>query len=452
MTDSPQLDQNLMPENEDPIPEGDQISQTKLRQVIMDMFNLDDFRLLCADLNVNFDELGGPTDPLSIRASKLIEHFQRRQRLRVLLITLQKQRPALTWSQIHLDPGETASILSGLPVMITQPPSADSDTLIANRSFMALLQLVRRPETREAVVSFQTDFEAASDQIDLMNNYKLVHDLFQELENRYFLIENDRKRLPDDDLAWDNLAINEPELSSKIDDLLKTPYRAVFAQEASTWLSQLEKVKVETQTAVENTDLITLNKAIRLLYRIINRQPSRINAQLVLAANTLRLDNLEKAITLICDNIDASDFSGELQLITHIKQGAGALSGIDVNLQKLTKEHNAWQAIDDELRRVEATLDTNIAELEDAWYDLETMTQDLLQGHEEEWAASIQEVSISLGEAIAEGIIVKARRLFRRYRSQTGRRFRQVDLELLGLCHNLQKVGESLDLLLRTVK
>lgn len=453
MTNSPQLNLNPMPENDDAIPEGDQISQQKLRQVILDMFNLEDFRLLCADLNVSFDDLAGPSDPLSLRASKLIEYFQRRQRLRVLLLTLQKQRPALTWNQIYLEPGETASVSLNLPPLIlSHPPLSDSDTSIANRSFMALLQLVRRPETHEAVVSFQTDFEAASDQIDLMNNYKLVHDLFQELENRYFLIENDRKRLPDDDLAWDSLAINEPELSSKIDDLLKTPYQAAFALEAAAWLQQLGKVKIETQTAVENTDLDALNKAIRLLYRIINRQPSRINAQLVLAANTLRLDNLEKAITLICANIDASDFSGELALITQIKQGAGALSGIDVNLHKLTKEHNAWQAIDDELRRVEATLDSGITELEDAWYDLETMTQDLLQGHEEEWAASIQEVSHSLGEAIAEGIIVKARRLFRRFRSQTGRRFRQVDLELLSLCHNLQKVGESLDLLLRTVK
>ena len=80
------------------------------------------------------------------------------------------------------------------------------------------------------------------------------------------------------------------------------------------------------------------------------------------------------------------------------------------------------------------------------------MARKLIEGHEEKWATDIDEVTNALGKAISDGIIVKTRRLFRRFRSQTGRRFRQVDLELLGLCHNLQKVGESLDLLLRTVK
>ena len=80
------------------------------------------------------------------------------------------------------------------------------------------------------------------------------------------------------------------------------------------------------------------------------------------------------------------------------------------------------------------------------------MVRNLIEGHEEKWATDIAEVTTNLGDAIDGTSIVKARRLFRRFRSQTGRRFRQVDLELLGLCHNLQKVGESLDLLLRTVK
>ncbi|NHZ71920.1 MAG: hypothetical protein GWP17_02395 [Aquificales bacterium] len=451
MTDSTQFNSTEMPED-DVVPEADQISHRKLRQVISDTFNLDDFRLFCYDLSVNFDDLGGPSDPLSVRISKLIEHVHRRQRLRVLLMTLRKHRPAVTWKQLLRDPNEQGAAPSALPPAISQPPSATSDTFIANRSFMALFLLLRRPETREAVVSFQTDFEAASDQIDLMNDYKLIHDLFQELENRYFLIENDRKRLPDDDLAWDSLTLNEPELNTKIDDLIKITRQAAFAQEAERWVTQLEKVNEDMQTAVEDFNLDTLNKTTRLLYRVLNRQPSRINAKLIAAANALRLDNLEQAITVICDNIDASEFGSKLELVTQIKEGAGALGGIDDNLHQLTSEHDAWQDIDDELRRVEATLDSGIEELEDAWYDLEPMARKLIAGHKEKWATDIDEVTNALGKAISDGTIVKTRRLFRRFRSQTGRRFRQVDLELLGLCHNLQKVGESLDLLLRTVK
>ncbi|MBE2221014.1 MAG: hypothetical protein IAF02_05710 [Anaerolineae bacterium] len=453
MTDPTQSNSTEMPEDE-VIPEADQISHRKLRQTIVDLFNLEDFRLFCYDLDVNFDDLAGPSDPLSMRISKLIEHFQRRQRMRILLITLREARPAVTWEQLirQENDEEEAEPISSLPPAISQPPSSASDTFIANRSFMALFRLMRLPETREAVISFQTDFEAASEQIELMNDYKLLHDLFQELENRYFLIDNDRKRLPDDDLAWDSLALNEPELNTKIDDLLGIARQSSFAQEAEHWVTQLEKVKADMETAVEEFDLDTLNKATRLLYRILNRQPSRINAQLIATANALRLDNLEQAITVICANIDASEFGSDFEVVTQIKDGASALGGIDENLHQLTTEHDAWQNIDDELRRVEATLDSGIEELEDSWYDLEPMARQLIDGHTEKWATDIDEVTITLGETIDGGSIVKARRLFRRFRSQTGRRFRQVDLELLSLCHNLQKVGESLDLLLRTVK
>ncbi|MCZ7671264.1 MAG: hypothetical protein M5U34_31095 [Chloroflexi bacterium] len=137
---------------------------------------------------------------------------------------------------------------------------------------------------------------------------------------------------------------------------------------------------------------------MRLLYRVINRQPSRINAQLILAANTLRLDSLEKAITAICQSIDASDPNAELELVTHIKAGAGALGGIENSLSLLTSEHNAWQAIDDELRRVEATLDNGIEELEDAWYDLEPMTHNLIKGCDDEWAVDINDVILFPGQ------------------------------------------------------
>ncbi|MCZ7671263.1 MAG: hypothetical protein M5U34_31090 [Chloroflexi bacterium] len=74
-----------------------------------------------------------------------------------------------------------------------------------------------------------------------MNDYKLVHDLFQELENRYFLIENDRKRLPGDESAWDSLALNEPELTVKLDDLLSTTRQTVFAAESCPLVTTVRK-------------------------------------------------------------------------------------------------------------------------------------------------------------------------------------------------------------------
>lgn len=435
----------------DEIPDAHQVSHRKLRQVIVDLFNAAELQLLCADLNIDYDELGGPDTILSSRANALILYLHRRQRLRVLLAVLRQYRPALTWDQILSDESDPETVASASHPAFSQPDNRQADSLIASRSFTALIQLLRHPEAHKAIISFQNDFQAASTRIELMNDLKLAHDLFQELENRYFLIDNDRKRLPADELAWDSLALNEPELRAKIDDLLALSRHATFAEEARHWTQQLIMVRQAMRTAVEEYDLDQLNSAGRRLYRIINRLPSRLNAQLITTAKALRLQNLDTAITTICAHLNTAELDN-FQLVNQIKDGGGALEGLDERLRQLTNEHDAWQAIDDELRRVETSLDSGLEELDEAWLDLQPMTLDLINGRAEEWATNLQNVLTALGQAIDDAVLVTTRRLFRRFRSQSGRRFRQVDLDLLSLCHDLQKVGESLDLLLRTVQ
>jgi len=451
MSDTTQLDTIPSPESEGAVPDASQISHRRLRQTIADSFSADEFRLFCHDLGVNYDDLGGPDTGLTTRVDALIMHVHRRQRLRVLLTVLRENRPNLVWKQILIDEREPEALPLLVPPRIAQADAGTPDTIIASQGFTALLGLLRQPEIHEAIVRFQNDFQAASSRIDLMNDLKLAHDLFQELENRYFLIENDRKRLPADDLAWDSLTLNEPELGAKIDDLLALALRSAFAEEAGRWSQQLAAVRKAMRTAVEEANLEQLNSATRRLYRVINRQPSRLNAQLITTAKALRLKNLQTAVTTICATTSASNFA-DFELMNQIKQGSDALGDIDGRLQHLTTEHDAWQAIDDELRRVETSLDSGLEELDEAWLDLEPMTRDLITAQTADWATELQNVLVALSQAIDEAVIVTARRLFRRFRSQSGRRFRQVDMELLSLCHDLQKVGESLDLLLRTVK
>jgi hypothetical protein len=279
-----------------------------------------------------------------------------------------------------------------------------------------------------------------------MNDYKLIHDLFQELETRYFLIYNDQKRLPADEMAWENIELNEPEVRLKIDDLIQTVQLASFANEEARWTQQLEKVKIDIRHGVEAYDFNTLKSGTRLLYRVLNRQISRVNAQLVNTAAILRLDTLEQAMMIISANLAKSDYGQDT--IAEVHQAVNALSGLNGRVTNLVRDHNAWQELDDELRRVEGTLNQGIDELVDAWYDLEPMARHLYNNQTEPWAANLAEVSAALDNALTEGNPIKIRRFFRRFRSQEGRRFRQVDFSLLSLVQELQEVGESLELLL----
>lgn len=425
------------------------VDPRKLLRALIDLFSEQDLRDLCFDLRVDYENLPGQSK--KDKARELIIFFDRRRRINVLLTVFIEHRPHIAFDAITLEEGDedpTASNIAAAPTTLTPVGKDHSNTLLVSKSFVSLLRLLARPDMHAAVVSFQTDFQAASEQIVLMNDFKLVHDLFQELENRYFLIQNDERRLPDDDMAWDSIAINEPELQGKISDLRAVTRRAAFANEDARWMAQLEKVSESIHAGVEEFNLEELKRGTNLLYRVLNRTPSRINAQLVSTATALRLDALEQAMVTISTNLANSELTLD-NVVDEIQHGVAALAGLDKRLKALVREHNAWQEIDDELRRVEASLNQGIDELDDAWFDLEPMCRALTVNQDAEWAVALVEVLDKLGSVLKEKVVVTVRRLFRRFQSQIRRRFRQVDLELLTLCQDLQRIGESLDLLLR---
>jgi hypothetical protein len=278
-----------------------------------------------------------------------------------------------------------------------------------------------------------------------MNDYKQIHDLFQILETQHDLISRDQKRLAhDDDMAWEDIAIAEPELQAKINDMVTLSKSKTFAEGNVRWVNQLESVKNHLQTAVDGDDLEALESGVSLLYRVLNRHPTRINAQLVAVASALRLDNLERAITTISSSLAEADVTMD-SMIEEVKGGKSALAGLDERLKALVREHNAWQTIDDEIRRVKAAVaQNNLDELEDAWYDLEPMTQELVKtGGEAKWAGDLHNAVTELETAIEQQLNSKVRRLFMRYHARVGHRVREVDLELLSLCTELQRAPSA---------
>ena len=422
----------------------------KLLRAIDDSFSEDDLRDLCFELQLDFENLPGTIK--KAKARELVIHFDRRKRINVLVAAFRELRPnvdieAIVLEEFDEDPSSARIEIHTADIL---PQQDKSNTMIASKSFGAIVRMLTREDVRTAVVMFQTDFQTASQQIDQMNDYKQIHDLFQVLETQYDLIYRDQKRLPDDDLAWEDIAIAEPELHTKITDIVTLSKSDTFASGDVRWASQLETVKERLHTAVEGDDLEALEGGVTLLYRVLNRHPTRINAQLVAVASALRLDNLEKAITTISASLADADIT-MANTVEQVKSGRSALSGLDKRLNELVREHNAWQSIDDEVRRVKAAVSQNkIDELEDAWYDLEPMTKARIEAHSHaEWAINLNQVMVDLKPAIEQQLISKVRRLFMRYQTYVGHRFREVDLELLSLCTELQRVGEQIDLLLR---
>ena len=69
------------------------VAPPNLRQILTQSFNLDELRALCFDLKVDFESL--PGDGKAAKAQSLIEHFQNRRRLHVLVTAVRQERGAV---------------------------------------------------------------------------------------------------------------------------------------------------------------------------------------------------------------------------------------------------------------------------------------------------------------------------------------------------------------------
>lgn len=84
----------------------------------------------------------------------------------------------------------------------------------------ALVELMQVPAVKDAVITFRVVFQAACEQIDVIANYKALHDLLHTLEFQcYGVIVQAAKRFPDDELALEDLMEYELTLQDLLAEL-----------------------------------------------------------------------------------------------------------------------------------------------------------------------------------------------------------------------------------------
>jgi hypothetical protein len=335
------------------------------------------------------------------------------------------------------------------------PAAAPSLTQEIGRSagagLLALVALLQEPSAREAVIVFRTDFQVACQQIAIVNAYKRLHDLFQDLDANYKLLEGDRRRLSSDTSAWEQLALQTPELESCIENLLDLARQPLLAVDECLWPENLTQIRAQLCQAIEEYSPRPLESAVRRLGRLLEREPSRSNTRLVAAVKALRLTELLGAMRNLHRSL--APLSPDSAPTRQFAAGIADLGRLSDTLVALVNHHSLWQELDDELHRIEGTLDQDPAELASAWPDVKQITQALGGPETADWAAGLHKSGTELENALAQGAPPARIRLrFNEFRSRAGRRFRQVDDDLLALCNELQKVGESLNVLLQAME
>jgi len=306
--------------------------------------------------------------------------------------------------------------------------------------FVALTDLMQEPAVREAVVAFRTDFEAAGTQIDILSDYKGLHDVLHTMQfHCYHPVVQESGRFPDDTMAVDNLMDYELTLQGLVTDLQGVAQRESLASFDTSWIPELDRARQELHTAVDELDPEQLKRAIWRMNRVLAVQPSQINTRLNEAARSLRLPALIEALTEIRDHVSGLDLDADK--VSQFVSGVEALAGLDAQLSGLVSEHDSWQVVDLELRRIEAAMRNDTMELEMSWPSLRDMAEPLYDGGGEQWAESVRRDAEALGNALEESNPARIKRHFWRYRRQAGDRFYKVDVDLKNLCEEMRQVG-----------
>ncbi len=337
--------------------------------------------------------------------------------------------------------GHVIQAAAGATIIIggTAPaPDAVGEGLAALHELME-----RSSDVRNAVIAFGTDFSAARDQVDMLGDYKDLHDLLHRLQfHCYTGITQAAARFPDDEMALDNLTDYLLTLEGIVAELRQVAERPSAPKQDVQWIEEVALARADLSTAIEKLDDKQLKRVIWRLNRLLSVQPSRINTLLNQAARAMRLPALVQTLSQVSENLASLDLDSEK--VGQFKTGVEALSNLDRALIALVGQHDQWQDIDVELRRLETAIDQDLEELEMSWPDLKTKATPLYDGLADEWAVAIKKEGDSLDETLASNNPVKVKRAFRSYRRRAGDRFYRVDVDLKTLCGELRKIGAPL--------
>ncbi len=327
------------------------------------------------------------------------------------------------------------------------PPSAASAASAAG--LKALRALIADPAVALDAVAerFGADLAAASQHIAVLSDYKDIHDALHNLHFQcYNFILLESKRADAAEINWEGLAPAEGILRQIIATIAGVAARPALVAAETAFLPELRTADTELAAAIDAGDPAPLKMATRRISRILALQPSRINLRLSDTARELPLAALEASMAKIRGQLAPADLaSPEGQ---RFAEGVDALSRLRAGVKTLCEEHDAWQEIDSEMRRIDAQLGSDLGDLEFSWEGLRKKIATICVPTRGVWAAVLNEEIQKLDSALAAGLPPKVTQAFRRCYSKVGARFYDVDFELKSLCDELRKVGSELDKLL----
>jgi hypothetical protein len=313
----------------------------------------------------------------------------------------------------------------------------------------ALGQLLAEEEAHRAVVAFSIHFKDADRRIEVLTNYKDLHDLLHRLQHDcYEPMAQEAMKFPGDEEAGENLQAHIRDLQGLLDELSELSRRGTFIGDEPARIGRELAEATETLSlALAASDAQRLRGALGRLNHVLAVNPPKINLRLNEAARTLNLAELAATMETVCRKL--RELGLRPDQVDQFEDGVRTLAGLAGTLTTLVNDHDRWQEAEQELRRIEGDLARSLEELELSWPYLKKQIEPLYLDRPESWALALREDGKKLELTLTTHDPVKARSSFRSYRRQAEKRFFRVDDTLKRQCHELRQAGEPLAVVLR---
>jgi uncharacterized protein YukE len=369
----------------------------------------------------------------------------------------------------------SAEELSGLVSVAISNWQKEQPTV--SQAISALVDLMQFPEVRENISKFRITFEDSKQHIDILGDYKELHDQLHTLE---FQCQRMISQILDEftenetlsNAAKNRISRNLKQYQRTLETILKEVEEVATRFQKNQQISNPVKMLADSivqfltdaqkllSEGIEKLDLGLLAESVDWMKGLLATYPVRINSGLIQTASSLKFNDLVQAMSQVISYLNKAKVdAGKVNLV---QQGTESLKAMSELLPNLIENHDQLQTLDGEIRLIEKnlkqalerswrsrnlktkteTICQKISDMTERYVDCEI--RELSKKRTKEAALDCERATQTLDNALNAGDVDKIVDAFLDYRSLADDLFYVIDTDIKNFCSALKEIGQPL--------
>ena len=343
---------------------------------------------------------------------------------------------------------EIATRLGWAPDLSDKPGEAAASV---RTSLRTLKELMRDPNVKAPLQTFRVVFEGAESRIHTVGDYKDLHDRLHDIQRLcYSPILSARRDFPQGETPT-QLTLDSRKLRTLINQLRAIVTRPTLDANDFVWIEEsLESARVQLDVAIGESSSAKLEGAIAMLTDVMELQPTIINRLLLVSVSELKLQDLRARLHEVAETLRT--LGADDQQLARFEKGVADVEVLETELKAQMSTHRGWQAVDNNLRLVESSINKPFEDLEAAWRILQKKLDVVLGPASDDWAAELKDVALLMDGAMQAKKHSSISLFFNRLQTLASDRFYNVDKDMKQLCEKLRPLGHEFDVVLHVME